>query len=42
VRDAVAKAGFATPALDAFLQNPSSLVFVTIGDIVDELDVISG
>lgn len=33
-------AGFATPALDTLLRDPASLRFHTIGEIVDELEVI--
>ena len=42
LRDALAFAGFATPALDALIDDPSSLRFHSIGEIVDELDVITG
>ncbi len=40
LRAQLAGAGFATPALDALLSDPSSLRFHTLGEIVDELDVI--
>ena len=36
----LAASGFATPALDGLIDDPSSLRFHTIGEIVDELDVI--
>jgi hypothetical protein len=42
LRDALAFAGFATPALDALIDDSSSLRFHSIGEIVDELDVIMG
>jgi hypothetical protein len=42
LRKALAQAGFVTPALDDFIADASSLVFASIGDIVDELDVIIG
>lgn len=35
-------AGFATPALDTLIEDPSSLVYHTINEIADELDVIAG
>ena len=41
LRARLADAGFATPALDAFLAQPDELLLHTIIDIVDELDVIS-
>jgi putative N-acetylmannosamine-6-phosphate epimerase len=40
LRDSLAGAGFATPALDALIDDPSSLRFHSINEIVDELDVI--
>jgi hypothetical protein len=40
LRQQLAAAGFATPALDGLIADPSSLRFHSIGDIVDELDVI--
>lgn len=42
VRQSLAQSGFSTPALDDFIADPASLVFASIGDIVDELDVIIG
>ena len=42
LRDALAAAGFATPALDTLIDDPSSLRFHSIGEIGDELDVIPG
>ena len=42
LREQLAGAGFATPALDALIDDPSSLRFHSINDIVDELDVIAG
>ena len=42
LRRQLSKAGFATPLLDEFIGNPSSLVFQKISDILDELDVITG
>ena len=42
LRDALAAAGFATPALDGFIDDPSSLRFHSMSEIVDELDVIAG
>lgn len=42
LRTQLASAGFATPALDALLDEPASLRFHTINEIVDELDVIVG
>jgi len=35
-------AGFATPALDALIDDPASLRFHSINEIIDELDVIAG
>ena len=40
LREQLATSGFATPALDGLIDDPSSLRFHTIGEIVDELDVI--
>jgi hypothetical protein len=42
LRDALAAAGFATPALDALIEDPASLVFQSLRDISDELEVITG
>jgi hypothetical protein len=42
LRAQLAGAGFATPALDTLVTDPSSLRFHTINEIVDELDVIAG
>jgi outer membrane murein-binding lipoprotein Lpp len=42
LRERLAAAGFATPALDMLIDDPSSLRFHSIGEIVDELDVITG
>ncbi|MEA2568286.1 MAG: hypothetical protein QOI24_287 [Acidobacteriota bacterium] len=42
LRDALAAAGFATPALDALIEEPASLVFQSLRDISDELEVITG
>lgn len=42
IREQLLAAGFATPALDAFIDDPSSLRFYSINAIVDELDVIAG
>ncbi|HJT16769.1 MAG TPA: hypothetical protein VJ853_05255 [Thermoanaerobaculia bacterium] len=42
LRQQLAAAGFATPALDAFIAEPSSLRFHSINEIVNELDVIAG
>jgi len=41
LRAALAEAGFATPALDAFLAEPGELRLHAIVDILDELEVIS-
>jgi len=35
-------AGFATPSLDTLIDDPSSLVYHSINEIADELDVIAG
>jgi len=40
IRDRLAGAGFATPALDSLIDEPASLRFHSINEIVDELDVI--
>lgn len=37
----LADAGFATPALDAFVDDPTSLRFHSIAEIIDELDVVA-
>ncbi len=42
LREQLAAAGFATPALDGLIDDPSSLRFHSINEIVDELDVIIG
>jgi hypothetical protein len=42
LRQQLAAAGFATPELDAFIAEPSSLRFHSINEIVNELDVIAG
>ena len=42
LRDQLAAAGFATPALDGLIDDPASLRFHSIREIVDELDVITG
>lgn len=41
LRQSLAQCGFATPALDELIADPSSLRFHSIGDILDELDVIT-
>lgn len=41
LRERLAEAGFATPALDAFLDDPAELRFHGIVEMMDELDVIS-
>jgi hypothetical protein len=41
LRQRLASAGFATPALDALIADPSSLRFAGIDEIIDELDVIA-
>jgi hypothetical protein len=38
----LAAAGFATPALDTLISDPSSLRFHSINEILNELDVIGG
>lgn len=40
LRDRLASAGFATPALDTLIGDPASLRFHSINEIIDELDVI--
>jgi len=40
LRDRLASAGFATPALDALIDDPASIRFHSINEILDELDVI--
>ena len=42
LRQQLAAAGFATPALDGFLADATSLRFGSIGEILNELDVIAG
>lgn len=42
LRDQLAAAGFATPALDGLIEDPESLRFHSITAIVDELEVIGG
>jgi hypothetical protein len=42
LRDSLTHSGFATPALDALIADPSSLRFHSINEIIDELDVIAG
>jgi len=42
LRQQLAQSGFATPALDDLISDPSSLRFHSIGEILDELDVITG
>ena len=42
MRPFLAKSGFATPALDDLIADPESLRFHSIGEILDELDVIIG
>ena len=42
LRDQLTVAGFATPALDALIDDPGSLRFHSINEIIDELDVIAG
>jgi len=38
----IGDAGFVTPALDAFVEDPASLRFHTIAEIIDELDTAAG
>jgi len=42
LRQQLAAAGFATPALDGLITEPSALRFHSINDIINELDVIAG
>jgi hypothetical protein len=42
LRQQVAAAGFATPALDGLISDPASLRFHSINEIINELDVIVG
>ena len=42
LRETLAMAGFATPALDVLVVDPALLRFHTIREIIDELDVIIG
>ncbi len=42
IRQQLATAGFATPALDGLIADPESLRFHSISEILDELDVIIG
>lgn len=42
VKEQLAKSGYATPALDELLADPEALRFHSIGDVLDELDVIVG
>ncbi len=42
LRQELAKAGFATPALDTLIADSSSLRFHSINEIINELDVILG
>jgi hypothetical protein len=42
LRQQLAAAGFATPALDGLIAEPASLRFHSISDIINELDVIAG
>ena len=42
LRQQLATAGFSTPALDGLIADPSSLLFHSITDILNELDVIAG
>jgi hypothetical protein len=42
IRDRLLSAGYATPALDILIEDPSSLRFHSINEIVDELEVIAG
>lgn len=40
IRERLAAAGYATPALDTLVDDPESLRFHSIGEILNELDVI--
>ena len=42
LRQQLAAAGFATPALDTLIADPASLRYHSIAEIVNELDVIGG
>ena len=42
LRHALFAAGFTTPALDALIEEPASVVFQSLRDIGDELEVITG
>jgi hypothetical protein len=42
LRPQIASAGFATPALDALIDEPEGLTFRSCGDLIDELEVIGG
>ena len=42
IKPLLAKAGFATPSLDAFCKNRESLRFHSIVEMIDELDTIIG
>jgi len=42
LRDQLVAAGFATPALDGLIDDPASLRFHSLTEIVDELEVIGG
>jgi outer membrane murein-binding lipoprotein Lpp len=42
LRAELAAAGFATPSLDALIDDPSSVRFHSLGELVDELDVVAG
>ncbi len=41
IRDRLASAGYTTPALDLLIDDPASLRFHSINDIIDELDVVT-
>lgn len=42
LRDSLTTSGFTTPALDTLIDDPASLRFHSINEIIDELDVIAG
>ena len=42
LREELVNAGFETPSLDTLIDNPSSLRFQSMGEIIDDLDVIAG
>jgi hypothetical protein len=42
LREHLASAGFATPALDGLIDDPSSVRFHSLNEIINELDVIVG